>query len=169
MAYEPRADRLVIPVYASNGDFCEDILRNFKQGEKRYVHAGRPGHVLYGLYFQQNLIRNRARMIITEGFADAIALRKFEQPVVASLSSALSVVQRQLALAYTKNVFVLGDDDTAGRWFAHSWDEAMGVVISGHDPASALAAGFDYRKFDARLQKMRASFRFVEFGVGWFD
>jgi DNA primase len=74
------------------------------------------GHVLYGLFEARTAIREAERVVIVEGYLDALAL--VEAGIgyaVASLGTALSTTQLRLARRFAPEVVVFFDGDRAGQ------------------------------------------------------
>jgi len=76
----------------------------------------RKGHVLYGLFEARDAIRDAGRVVITEGYLDALAL--VEAGIgyaVASLGTALTAPHLRLARRFAPDVVVFFDGDRAGE------------------------------------------------------
>lgn len=74
------------------------------------------GHVLYGLFEARRAIRDAGRLVIVEGYLDALAL--VEAGIgyaVASLGTALSAAQLRLARRFAPEVVAFFDGDRAGQ------------------------------------------------------
>src|SRR6185503_9843438 len=72
-------------------------------------------NLLYGLNWAKQSIRKAERLIVVEGYFDAIRLMLAGiAEVVAPLGTALTEQQAALIGKYTKHVFLLYDSDQAG-------------------------------------------------------
>jgi DNA primase len=73
------------------------------------------GRELYGLWEARNEIRRHDRLILVEGYTDAISLASSGiRTVCASLGTALTEQQARLLLRFTPSVFILYDGDEPG-------------------------------------------------------
>lgn len=147
VSYDPYRKALVVPVHSLTGRYCFDIIRHF-MAEPKYELSPpkcRTSVVLYGLNRMYKSIRSAGYAVVVEGFSDAIALTKAQEPAVSAITSSLSVVQAAMLHIFTNNLIIFGDGDDAGRGFARRHTSfpglVTGLVISDHDPASAVAAG----------------------------
>ena len=137
-------DCIKFPVLSPSNHWVFDMIRNFDTSKPRYVIQPtkcRAGHTLYGYSTQKALISSLGLVIVTEGIADSLAVRRLGLPAVAALGSVLSDVQKALLRCSGVYVIVWGDGDTEGKLFAQSVPEFTGVMVQGYDPAAYLASG----------------------------
>ena len=169
--------RLMFPIYDAQGRAVGFGGRVLGQGEPKYLNSPESpvfakGRMLYGLSWAKNAIRRDDRVLIVEGYFDA--LRCFAaglEAVVAPLGTALTEDQAALVARYTRNVFLLYDSDEAGLRATFRAGDALlakGAVVQvvtlpdGDDPDSyvtkhgaagleaALASSIDV--FDRKVQ-----------------
>jgi DNA primase (bacterial type) len=136
--------------------------------------------LLYGLNWAKQAIRKAERLIIVEGYFDAIRLMLAGiAEVVAPMGTALTEQQAALIRKYTKNVFLLYDSDQAGlKATFRSGDELLSIGASarvitlpdGEDPDTFVAKvgveGFE-RVADASVDVFDRKIQILERG-GWF-
>jgi DNA primase len=90
-------------------------------GMPKYLNSSetplfRKSSTLYGLYQAKDGIRRADRVVVVEGYLDAIALHQFGiSDAVATLGTALTVEHVRLLSRYSKNIIALFDGDDAGR------------------------------------------------------
>jgi DNA primase len=73
------------------------------------------GDVLYGLFEARQAMRDSERVVLVEGYLDAIALVQADIPyTVATLGTALTAVQLRVARRFAAEVVVFFDGDEAG-------------------------------------------------------
>ncbi|HHE40938.1 MAG TPA: DNA primase [Candidatus Cloacimonetes bacterium] len=117
-------DRIMFPVYSSDGKVIAFGSRIYKEGDDRgakYLNSPettiyQKRKHLYGLYQTKDSIIKNDSAILVEGNIDLIALwhHGFKN-VVASLGTALTEEQAKLLSRYTKNIYILYDSDSAGK------------------------------------------------------
>ncbi len=120
---EPRArfrDRVMFPIQDEVGNFVGFGGRVMGNREPKYLNSSESSvfqkrRVLYGLNVARNAIRRSGRVLVVEGYMDAIrlALAGIEE-VVAPLGTALTEEQALLLTRYTRTVYLLYDSDEAG-------------------------------------------------------
>ena len=135
-------DQIKFPVLSPSSRWVLDVIRNFSEDKPRYTIQPvncRIGHTLFGYSTQKALIKSLRLVVVTEGIADSLAVRRFGIPSVAAHGAAISDVQQALLKATGAYVIVWGDGDEEGMTFAKSVSEFTGVVIQGYDPAAYLA------------------------------
>jgi DNA primase len=119
--YEKFFARLIFPIANSAGKIVAFGGRVLGQGMPKYLNSSetplfRKSSTLYGLYHAKEGIRKAERVVVVEGYLDAIALHQFGIPyAVATLGTALTVEHVRLLSRYTKNIIALFDGDDAGR------------------------------------------------------
>lgn len=120
---EPRPrfrDRLMFPIYDPSGHVVGFGGRILGEGAPKYLNSAESEifakrTLLYGLNWAKQAIRKADRLVIVEGYFDAIRLMLAGiNEVVAPLGTALTEQQAALIRKYTKNVFLLYDSDQAG-------------------------------------------------------
>lgn len=112
--------RLMFPIVDAGGRHVAFGGRVIGAGEPKYLNSPETsvfskGKQLYGLSTAKHPIRKADRVLLVEGYFDAIrlALAGIEE-VVAPLGTALTEHQAALLAKLTKNVFLLYDSDKAG-------------------------------------------------------
>ncbi|HEY4132184.1 MAG TPA: DNA primase, partial [Gemmatimonadaceae bacterium] len=185
---EPRArfrGRLMFPIYDATGHVVGFGGRVLGDGQPKYLNSAETeafskGQLLYGLNWAKQAARKADRLIVVEGYFDAIRLMLAGiNEVVAPLGTALTEQQTELIKKYTKNVFLLYDSDQAGlKATFRAGDRLLAAGISprvitlpqGEDPDTyvakvgaegferSAAAGVDI--FDRKIQILERS--------GWF-
>jgi len=143
--------RLIFPIHDVSGRVAGFGGRLLGPGEPKYLNTGESptyskGRLLYHLHQARNAIRKADRVIVVEGYFDAIRLAAAGiETVVAPLGTALTDEQAQLLVRYSRNVFLLYDSDQAGlKATFRSGDEllAEGATVrvvtlpEGEDPDS---------------------------------
>ena len=113
--------RLMIPILDAAGHVAGFGGRVMGDEEPKYLNSAEGDafakrRLLYGLHFARNHIRKENRVLVVEGYFDAIRLMAAGiESVVAPLGTALTDEQVALLTRYTKNVFLLYDSDEAGQ------------------------------------------------------
>jgi DNA primase len=113
--------RLMFPIVNGAGKVVGFGGRVLDHGLPKYLNSSetplfRKGSTVYGLYQAKEGIRKADRVIVVEGYLDAIALHQFGvADAVATLGTALTVDHVRLLARYTKNIVALFDGDDAGR------------------------------------------------------
>lgn len=156
---EPRPrfqDRLMFPIYDAANHPVGFGGRVLGTGEPKYLNSGESATfskraLLYGLNWAKQSVRKADRMVIVEGYFDAIRLMLAGiGEVVAPLGTALTEQQGALARKYTRNVYLLYDSDTAGLKATFRAGDvllAAGLTVrvitlpAGEDPDTFVAAG----------------------------
>ncbi len=119
--YEKFFARLMFPIINAGGKVVGFGGRVLDRGMPKYLNSSETplfhkSSTLYGLYQAKDGIRKRDRVVVVEGYLDAIALNQFGiADVVATLGTALTVEHVRLLSRYTKNIVALFDGDDAGR------------------------------------------------------
>lgn len=113
-------NRLMFPIYDPQGRVIAFGGRVIGQGEPKYLNSAESpvfvkGTTLYGMNWAKNAIRRDERVLLVEGYFDAIRLMAAGvESVVAPLGTALTEPQGELIRKYTGTVFLLYDSDQAG-------------------------------------------------------
>jgi DNA primase len=146
--------RLMFPIYDAQGRAVGFGGRVIGPGEPKYLNSPESpifakGRMLYGLNWAKNAIRRDDRVLLVEGYFDALrCVAGGVEAVVAPLGTALTAEQAALITRYTKNVYLLYDSDEAGlRATFRAGDVllAKGAVVQvvtlpeGEDPDSYVA------------------------------
>ncbi|MDF1502195.1 DNA primase [Roseisolibacter sp. H3M3-2] len=112
--------RLMFPILDQSGRTIAFGGRVLGEGEPKYLNSPQgtlfdKGRSLYGLSWAKHPIRKQERVLVVEGYFDAIrlALAGIEE-AVAPLGTALTESQAGLLAKLTKSVFLLYDSDDAG-------------------------------------------------------
>ena len=148
-------ERLMFPIIDTNGRVLGFGGRDLKGDGKgpKYINTPQTevydkSNVLYGLYQAKRAVRNKDRLILTEGYTDVIALHQagIEEAVSAS-GTALTEGHIHKIKRFTKNVVLLFDGDGAGQRAAKRGIELclrMGLfpkvclLPEDHDPDSYI-------------------------------
>ncbi len=150
--------RLVFPIRALGGrivGFGGRLIAD-EPGPK-YINTPetplyRKGHHLYGLDIARDAVRSRGRVVLVEGYMDAVALAQAGLGEVAAvLGTAVTPDQLRLARRFAERIVVCFDGDEAGRRAAlrvfplcvdqvDLWPEAV-FLPSGEDPDTLVRAG----------------------------
>lgn len=119
--YEKFFGRLMFPIINAGGKVVGFGGRVLDRGMPKYLNSSETplfhkSSTLYGLCQAKNGIRKTDRVVVVEGYLDAIALNQFDiADAVATLGTALTVEHVRLLSRYTKNIVALFDGDDAGR------------------------------------------------------
>ena len=179
-------NRLMFPIYDPSGHVVGFGGRILDSGEPKYLNSAESDvfskrSLLYGLNWAKQSIRKADRLIVVEGYFDAIRLMLAGiNEVVAPLGTALTEQQAALIRRYTKNVFLLYDSDQAGlKATFRSGDKLLETGLSvqvitipeGDDPdtfvAKVGAEGFE-RAAAAAVDVFERKIQILERG-GWFS
>ncbi|HXT15545.1 MAG TPA: DNA primase [Gemmatimonadaceae bacterium] len=185
---EPRArfrDRLMFPIYDIQSHVVGFGGRVLGEGEPKYLNSAESDvfakrNLLYGLNWAKQAIRKADRLIIVEGYFDAIRLMLAGiTEAVAPLGTALTEQQAALVRKYTTNVFLLYDSDQAGlKATFRSGDVLLAAGVNarvitlpeGEDPdtyvAKSGAEGFE-KAAAASVDVFDRKIQLLERG-GWF-
>jgi len=123
--YDAFRDRVMFPIRNLAGRviaFGGRRLSEPEPGEPSAKYINSPetavytkGRELFGLWEARNEIRRQDRVILVEGYTDAISMAAAGiRCVCASLGTALTEQQARLLLRFAPNVFILYDGDEAG-------------------------------------------------------
>jgi len=119
--YEKFFARLMFPIVNPAGKVVGFGGRVLDQGLPKYLNSSetplfRKSSTLYGLYQAKEGIRKADRVVVVEGYLDAIALHQCGVTyAVATLGTALTVEHVRVLARYSKNITALFDGDNAGR------------------------------------------------------
>jgi DNA primase len=113
-------DRLMFPILDASGRHVGFGGRLLGPGEPKYLNSPESpvfskGKQLYGQAWARNAVRKADRVLLVEGYFDALRLLAagFEE-TVAPLGTALTDAQAALLVKMTRNIFLLYDSDRAG-------------------------------------------------------
>jgi 5S rRNA maturation endonuclease (ribonuclease M5) len=122
--------RIVIPIHNESGDLIAYAGRAIDGQEPRYrFPAGfRKSLTLFNLH--RAIATNIRRVVVVEGFFDAIAVHEAGYPVVGLMGSTLSKHQADLLTAYFDRAVLMLDGDEAGRHGAMSIAQTLGARMS---------------------------------------
>jgi DNA primase len=155
---EPRPrfrGRLMFPIYDVSSRVVGFGGRLLGPGEPKYLNSSEStifskGRLLYGLNWARQAARRDERMLVVEGYFDALRLIDAGvESVVAPMGTALTEEQAKLIRRYTDRVFLLYDSDKAGlKATFRSGDELLrqGAAVQvvtlpdGEDPDSFVRA-----------------------------
>ena len=157
-ATEPRPrfrGRLIFPIYDVSSRVVGFGGRLLGPGEPKYLNSPESpifskGKLLYGLNWAKQAARRDERMLVVEGYFDAVRLIGAGiESVVAPMGTALTEDQAKLVRRYTDRVYLLYDSDKAGlKATFRSGDELLrqGASVQvvtlpdGEDPDSFVRA-----------------------------
>ncbi|MEP6732530.1 MAG: DNA primase [bacterium] len=120
---EPRPrfrNRLIFPIYDVSSRVVGFGGRLLGPGEPKYLNSAdspvfSKGKLLYGLNWAKQAARRDERMLVVEGYFDALRLiGAGVESVVAPMGTALTEDQAKLIRRYTDRVYLLYDSDKAG-------------------------------------------------------
>jgi DNA primase len=157
-AVRPRfRGRLIFPIQDASGRYVGFGGRVIGPGEPKYLNSPESrvynkSRLLYGLHWAKGAIRREKRVLLVEGYIDAMRIAEAGiTNVVAPLGTALTEEQAKLLRRYTSTAYLLYDGDQAGLKATFRAGDvllregAAVMVISlpdGEDPDSfALAHG----------------------------
>ncbi|MCB9367468.1 MAG: DNA primase [Calditrichaeota bacterium] len=150
--YDAFRDRVMFPIRNLSGRviaFGGRRLSEPEPGEPAAKYINSPetaayvkGRELFGLWEARNEIRRQERVILVEGYTDAISLAAAGiRCVCASLGTALTEQQARLLLRFARNVFIVYDGDDPGLTAAR---RAADVLLScGAEPQIVEIPGGD--------------------------
>ena len=188
-ATEPRPrfrGRLIFPIYDLSGHVAGFGGRLLGPGEPKYLNSPESrifskGKLLYGLNWAKQAARRDERMLVVEGYFDAVRLIGAGiESVVAPMGTALTEDQARLVRRYTERVYLLYDSDKAGlKATFRSGDELLRLGASvqvvtlpdGEDPDSFVrehgARGLEARLAES-IDLFERKIQLLDRG-GWFS
>ena len=119
--YDRFRDRIMFPIRNSKGQVIGFGGRVMDKGEPKYLNSPetplfQKGSELYGLFEARQAIRDKAYVLVTEGYMDVVALAQFGfAQAVATLGTACTPVHVQKLLRQTDHVIFSFDGDKAGQ------------------------------------------------------
>jgi len=186
---EPRPrfrGRLMFPIHDLASHVAGFGGRLIGPGEPKYLNSAESpifvkGKLLYGLHTARLAARREDRILLVEGYFDALRIVSAGlESVIAPLGTALTGDQAQLLTRYTKNIYLLYDGDSAGlKATFRAGDELlrMGATVrvvtfpEGDDPDTFVArsGGEALEKLlDRSLDVFERKMQILERG-GWFS
>ncbi len=165
--YDRFRDRLIFPILDASDRVIGFGGRTLGDDPAKYLNTPETplfikNRTLYGLSFARRAIASEDRVIVVEGYMDAIAAQEagFEN-TVATMGTALTEEHVNVIARFTHNVVLGFDADSAGMTAAlrsSPFFERAGFSIrilsmpSGEDPDSLLRGG-DRARFAALIEK----------------
>jgi DNA primase len=155
---EPRPrfrGRLIFPIFDAIGHTVGFGGRILGQGDVKYVNSPESSifakrRLLYGLNWAKFAIRREERVFVVEGYFDVVRLMAAGlECVVAPLGTALTADQAELIARYTKQAFLIYDNDqaglratfrTAGELLRRSVAVRVVTLPEGEDPDTFVGA-----------------------------
>jgi DNA primase len=179
-------DRLVFPIYDASSRVVGFGGRLLGPGEPKYLNSAESpvftkGRLLYALNWAKQAARRDERMLVVEGYFDAMRLIGAGiESVVAPMGTALTEDQAKLIRRYTDKVYLLYDSDKAGlKATFRSGDELLrqGASVQvvtlpdGEDPDTFVrqhgATGIE-AQITASIDVFERKIQILERG-GWFS
>jgi DNA primase len=178
-------NRLIFPIHDASGHHVGFGGRVLGPGEPKYLNSAdspifSKSRLLYGLNWAKHSIRREERVVVVEGYFDAVRLWSAGlEPVVAPLGTALTEQQAALLGRYTRTAFLLYDSDRAGlkatfrtgdELLRHGFAVQVVTLPEGEDPDSFV----DTHGADALREQLERSVDVFERKVqlldraGWF-
>lgn len=142
-------DRLMFPIIDQSGHTVGFGGRLLGPGEPKYLNSAESeifskGKLLYNMNIARNAIRRDDRVIVVEGYFDALRLVEAGvESVVAPMGTALTEQQASLLERFTRHVFLLYDSDGPGQkatfraadvLLAHGMEVRVVTLPEGDDP-----------------------------------
>ena len=178
-------NRLIFPIHDASGHHVGFGGRLLGPGEPKYLNSAdspifSKSRVLYGLNWAKHSIRREDRVVVVEGYFDAVRLWSAGlEPVVAPLGTALTEQQAAMLARYTRTAYLLYDSDRAGlkatfragdELLRHSFAVQVVTLPEGEDPDTFV----DAHGADALREQLERSVDVFERKVqlldraGWF-
>jgi DNA primase len=148
-------NRLIFPIHDVAGHHVGFGGRLLGPGEPKYLNSAdspifSKSRLLYGLNWAKHAIRREDRVIVVEGYFDAVRLLSAGlDPVVAPLGTALTEQQATILSRYTRTALLLYDSDRAGlkatfragdELLRHGFSVQVVTLPEGEDPDSFVDA-----------------------------
>lgn len=175
--YDRFRDRIMFPIRNLKGQVIGFGGRVIDKGDPKYLNSPetilfKKGNTLYGLFEARKHIREKAFVLVCEGYMDVVALAQMGFPnAVATLGTACTDTHIQLLLRHTDRVVFSFDGDTAGRKAAKRAFEAAIPYLADdkeirflflpteHDPDSYIRA-HGREQFQSEIEKALPLSRF---------
>ena len=135
-------DRIMFPIRNIQGRIVGFGGRVIDSGEPKYLNSPETplfskGAEIYGLFEARAAIRDKNRVLVTEGYMDTVALAQFGvNYAVATLGTATTPVHARILLRHADRVYYCFDGDAAGRKAA--WRALENTLESLHDGKEVL-------------------------------
>lgn len=119
--YDRFRERLMFPIRDERGRVAGFGGRATGAGTPKYLNSPeseifRKNQVLYGLWQALQAQRRLPRVLVVEGFIDAVTLAQYDAgPAVATMGTAFSDAHAALLYRYTDQAYFCFDGDRAGR------------------------------------------------------
>jgi DNA primase len=119
--YDRFRNRLMIPIHSETGALVGFGGRSLDGSDPKYLNSPESdvfnkSRLLYNLHRSKDAMRRVDRVILVEGYFDAIAIDHAGVPgVVASMGTSLTAGQASLMRRFTRRVVIAYDGDDAGR------------------------------------------------------
>jgi DNA primase len=131
--YDRFRNRLMFPIHDRSGKIIAYGGRALAaEDNPKYLNSPeteiyKKSHVLYNLHRAKEAMRKEDRVILVEGYMDAIGVSSAGfAPVVASCGTALTIQQVQLIKQHTPRIVVNFDPDTAG---ANAAEKSINMLL----------------------------------------
>ena len=114
-------DRIMFPIRNPKGQIVGFGGRVIDAGEPKYLNSPETplfskGSEIYGLFEARAAIREKNRVLVTEGYMDTVALAQFGvNYAVATLGTATTPLHARVLLRHADQVYFCFDGDAAGR------------------------------------------------------
>ena len=149
--YDTFRERIMFPIKDEEGDVVGFSSRTFLPDDDnpKYINSSnnnnfRKGELLYNMHQAKDYIKDRNFVYLVEGFFDVTTMHLFnKENTVALMGTHLTYDHIMLIRQYTNNVFLLFDNDDAGRrmmynainmFHKYNMNVATGVMPEGDDP-----------------------------------
>jgi DNA primase len=139
--YDRFRERVIFPIRDREGEFVAFGGRAMGDGHPKYLNSPESpvftkGEHLYGLDLAQAAVKEAGRVVVVEGYVDAVVAHAHGfANVVATLGTALTPAQVRLLSRLTRNVCLALDADAAGDAAAlRGWEVLRDAVRSRHIP-----------------------------------
>lgn len=159
--YSPFEERLIFPIKDALGRYCGFGGRTFKDHDTRpkYYNSREneyfiKGSLLFNLDKAKKSIQETGSLFLVEGYTDCMAMIQNELPnTVATLGTACTIEHLRQLARYAEHIFVVYDNDNAGRMAVLRLTELcwhvnleLKVIMlpPGEDPASFLGNKGDF-------------------------
>ena len=129
LRWHPDTERLAIPVRDLHGHLVGISGRSMKDNAYLKFQHTRGFHRNRYLYGEQ-FLKPQSRIVIVEGFFDAMKLTQYGYSSVALMGTHLSRVQTEKLVKYARSVVCMGDGDKAGRKAGKEWFAALNCRAS---------------------------------------
>ncbi len=119
--YDRFRDRIMFPIRNQTGHIIGFGGRVLDKGEPKYLNSPETplfekGKELYGLYEARGAIKDKQRVLVVEGYMDAVSLYQFGiEYAVAALGTATTAMHIKVLFRQTSDVYFAFDGDTAGQ------------------------------------------------------